>query len=240
MLKHLFLTVMLLHSVGSFAAEVSVFINHDDGGKTSQRHLNKFLSHLQNAGCPVVAVKEGKQPNLLFDPAPRSIAVDTHPEYQLIAKAKTLSGKTEVRSAIVVQASTGVKDIELLKGNWIGFISKQSWVGYHLPRKLLSDAGVNEENSPFYFVGNYIGAAAGLGHRDIQVAILAEPLAKRWAEVNNLGIVAVTDAIETGGWWVQKSLSEDLVSQCTKALVQLKRSQHKVVPAYIDGFEAVN
>ena len=109
-----------------------------------------------------------------------------------------------------------------------------------MPLKLLNKVNIDENNSHFYFVGNHIGSAAALNHRDVQVAIIAEPLAKRWADHNQLSIIAVTEAVETGGWWIHKSISSDVKLQCTKALTQLKKSQHMVLPAWIDGFEDVN
>jgi ABC-type phosphate/phosphonate transport system substrate-binding protein len=240
MLKVLFLILVLMPTF-SFSNTITVLINHDDGGKTSQRHLNKFLNILQEKGCRATAYNESKQPaQLVFDPAPRTIALDHYPDYQLIAIAKTLNNETSIRSAIVVQASTGITDLDSLRGNWFSFISKSSWPGYLLPIKLLNDANINKDNSHFYFVGNYIGSAAALGHQDVQVAIIAEPLAKRWAEVNNLAIVAVTEAVETGGWWIHNSILSEVKQQCTKALTQLNKSQHKVVPAWIDGFQEVN
>jgi len=239
MFKLLTLILVLLPTL-SFSNTVSVLINHDDGGKKSQRHLNKFLNILESKGCNAKAYSDSSQPaKLIFEPAPHTIAVNSHPDYQLIAIAKTLNNETTIRSAIVVQASTGITDLDTLRGNWFGFINKKSWPGYLLPIKLLNAANINKDNSHFYFVGNYIGSAAALGHQDVQVAIIAEPLAKRWAEVNNLAIVAVTEAVATGGWWIHKSASSKIKQQCTKALTQLKRSQHKVVPAWIDGFEEV-
>lgn len=239
MLKLLFLILVLLPTL-SFSNTVSVLINHDDGGKKSQRHLNKFINILQEKGCHAIAYSDSSQAaQLIFDPTPHNIAVSSHPDYQLIAIAKTLNNETSIRSAIVVQASTRITDLDTLRGNWFGFINKNSWPGYILPIKLLNAANINKDNSNFYFVGNYIGAAAALGHQDVQVAIIAEPLAKRWAEVNNLAIVAVTEAVATGGWWIHKSASSEIKQQCTNALTQLNKSQHTVVPAWIDGFKEV-
>ncbi|MBL0710530.1 MAG: PhnD/SsuA/transferrin family substrate-binding protein [Colwellia sp.] len=224
----------------SFANTITVLINHDDGGKKSQRHLKNFLNTLQDKGCPAVAYNDSDETaQLIFDPTPRKVAIKSHPDYQLIAIAKTLNNETNIRGAIVVQASTGITDLTSLRGSWFSFISKNSWVGYRLPLALLNDVNINEENSHFYFVGNYIGSAAALGHQDVQVAIIAEPLAKRWAELNNLAIVAVTEPVETGGWWIHQSISSKIKQECTDALIQLNKSQHKVVPAWIDGFEKV-
>jgi hypothetical protein len=239
MFKLLALIIVLMPAL-SFSNTVSVLINHDDGGKKSARHLNDFLNVLNEKRCHTSAYIDSNQPaQLIFDPTPHTIASNIHEGYKLLAIAKTLNNETTIRSAIVVQASTGIADLASLRGSWIAFISKDSWPGYHLPVKLLNNVNINEDNSHFYFVGNYIGSAAALGHNDVQVAIIAEPLAKRWADTNNLSIVAVTQAVETGGWWIHKSISPKIAKLCTQALTQLDKSQHKVVPAWIDGFVGV-
>ncbi|MCW8827153.1 MAG: hypothetical protein OQK78_12100, partial [Gammaproteobacteria bacterium] len=74
-------------------------------------------------------------------------------------------------------------------------------------------------------------------HSDVYAAVTAEPLAQRWAEYNNLSIVAVTDEVETGGWWMDRTLSEERMQRCAQALGRLDRSRHKALPAWIDGFE---
>jgi hypothetical protein len=236
MMRSLFFALLLIPSI-SLSADISISVNHDDGGKTNQRHLAKLSHALQTNNCNVKAHdNDDHAAQLIFDPAPHSKVRGSYSDYQLLAIAKTLNGDTQVRGAIVVQASTGITDLNTLKGSWFAFISENSWIGYKLPLNLLSQVGINENNSQFYFVGNYIGSAAALGHRDVQVAILAEPLARRWAKVNNLAIVALTDAVETGAWWIHKNTPEDVIQQCRDALLQLNKSQHKVLPAWIDGF----
>lgn len=237
MLTRLFIFLLVMPTL-SFASEVTVAINFDDGGKTHSRHFKKLLNILQDNHCHGVAYANSSEPvQLLFDPTPRSTAVRSHPDYQLIAIAKTLTGETHIRGAIVVQASTGITDLNTLRGNWFSFISKNSWTGYHLPLKLLNDANINEGNSHFYFVGNNFGSAAALGHQDVQVAILAEPLAKRWAKLNNLSTVALTEAVETGGWWIHNDVSPAIKAQCSQALTQLNKQAS--LPAWIGGFEAI-
>lgn len=239
MLRLLFFTLLLIPSV-ALSADISISVNHDDGGKTNPRHLKKLSHALQANSCNVKAHDDGKTAQLIFDPAPHSKVRSNYSDYQLLAIAKTLNGDTQVRGAIVVQASTGITDLNTLKGSWFAFISENSWIGYKLPLEVLSQVGINENNSQFYFVGNYIGSAAALGHRDVQVAILAEPLAQRWAKVNNLAIVAVTDAVDTGGWWIHKRTAKKDIQQCRHALLQLNKSQHKVLPAWIDGFAGID
>ena len=74
-------------------------------------------------------------------------------------------------------------------------------------------------------------------HSDVFACVTAAPLARRWAEGNDLSIVALTDEVETGGWWMQRSLSEEKIKNCTQAVSKLERSQLKALPTWIDGFE---
>lgn len=219
-------------------AELSVAIIHDDGGDARERHRRTLLEALDGEGCAVAPYDAGSAdtPQLLFDPAPVSMVKPQRPEYRLIARARSLDGSFEVRGTILVHAATGVSDLELLQGKWISFVDKASWPGYRLPVKLLQQAGVTESNSHYNFVGNHAGAVSALLHKDVHVAVMAEPLAQRWAEQNGLSIVAVTDAVETGGWWIHRRVSEAVVKRCTQAITRLKRFQHKALPAWIDGF----
>ena len=239
MLKLLIFLILLTPTL-SFSKNITISINHDDGGKTSQSHLANFLDALQASGCHAITHEDSNLPvQLLFDPAPHPHALKSHPDYELIAIAKTLNGDTEIRSAIVVRASSGLSELDSLKESWFAFTSKNSWSGYLLSLKLLNEANIDETNSHFYFTGNHIGSAAALNHNDVQAAIIAEPLARRWADHNQWYIVAVTEAIETGGWWIHKSVSSDVKLLCTSALTQLKKSQHKVMPAWVDGFTEI-
>ena len=217
---------------------ITLTINHDDGGKTGKRHLRNLLNILNKKGCNVVLPDASSTSllQLIFDPGPASIVKTQRPNYRFIARAKTLKGELNIRGAILVQASTGIKDLSLLRGEWFSFVNKNSWPGYLLPLQLLKNAGVNEDSSTFYFVGNHGGSVSALLHRDVRVAVLAEPLAKRWAEQNGLAIVAVTDKVDTGGWWMHRSVSDKLTQECINSLISLNRSQHKALPSWIDGF----
>ena len=217
---------------------VSIEINHDDGGKTGKRHRNTFLDALAREGCdgyPKDTTSDIK-PQLLFNPGPITETGKSLPDYRLIARAKTVDGEFALRGAVLVHASTGIKDLESLKGEWISFVGKKSWPGYLLPKKLLKKAGITENSNQFYFVGNHIGAVSALLHKDVHVAVMAEPLAKRWAEQNDLSIVAVTEAVETGGWWMHQSVSEEQTRICAQALTRLNRSHFKALPAWIGAF----
>ena len=216
---------------------VTITINHDDGGKLSKRHLRHLLDALSEAGCKAVLPEASDAPTqLVFDPRPVSVVMKQRPDYRLIARARTLDGELHVRGAILVHASRGITDVSSLKKEWISFVSKESWSGYHLPLQLLQQAGINESSNPFFFIGNHIGVVGALLHRDVHVAITAEPLARRWAEQNSLSIVAVTDEVETGGWWLQRSVPEKLTQNCSRAVMGLDGTRYKTLPAWIGSF----
>ncbi len=213
-------------------------VDHDDGGKTGIRHLRNLLNSLNKEGCRVVShdVSDGAPTQLAFDSRPISVARRARPDYRLIANAKTLDGKLSVRGTILVHASTGIDKLSSLQGERIAFVGKDSWSGYHMPLQLLNNAGVTERRDTFFYVGNHVGTISMLLHSDVFVAVTAEPLARRWAQANNLAIVAVTDEVETGGWWMHKSVSKKQMRNCAHALIKLDRTRHKTLPAWIDGF----
>ncbi|MES9898385.1 MAG: PhnD/SsuA/transferrin family substrate-binding protein [Sedimenticola sp.] len=220
------------------SASVTVKVDHDDGGKTGKHHMRNLLTALSEEGCSAIFHDASSEApaQLLFDSRPVSIAKYERTNYRLIARAKTLQGELSVRGAILVHASTGIDDLNTLQGERIAFMGKKSLIGYQLPLQLLHDAGVTEQRDAFYYVDNHIGTLSMLLHSDVYVAVTAEPLARKWAEYNDLSIVAVTDEVETGGWWMHRSLSEEKMKRCAQALGGLDRSRHKALPAWIDGF----
>lgn len=218
---------------------LSVAIKHDDGGKTSERHALTLINALAAEGCDNLSYTESAsaKPHLLFDSTPHPIAREQLPDYRLIARAKTLNNELTVKGAILIQASRGINDLSSLKGEWISFVGKTSWPGYHLPLKLLNKVGINKETNHFYFADSHVGSVSALLHRDVLISVAAEPLAQRWAKPNGLSIIAVTDEVETGGWWVQSSIPNARAKSCANALTQIGSSKLKALPAWIGGFQ---
>jgi len=230
---------VLLEQATADSTSITVSIDHDDGGRTGDRHIQNLLTALNENGCNTV-LHDGSGDGygqLLFDSRPISIAKKDRSDYRLIARAKTLEGKLSVRGAFLVHASTGIEDLITLQGERIAFVGKRSWSGYRMPLQLLHDAGVKEQRDTFFYVGNHVGVLSMLLHSDVFVAVIAAPLARRWAEANDLSVVALTDEIETGGWWMRRDLLNEQIKNCAHALSKMERSQHKALPAWIDGFE---
>jgi len=230
---------MLVGEAQADSTSITVSIDHDDGGKTGDRHYRNLLTALNKEGCNVV-LHDGSGDGLgqlLFDSRPVSLAKNDRLDYQLIARAKTLDGELSVRGAILVHASTGIEDLSTLQGMRIAFVGKGSWSGYHMPLQLLQEAGVKEQMDTFFYMGNHVGTISMLLHSDVFATVTAEPLARRWAEANDLSIVDLSEEVETGGWWIHRSLSDEQIKSCSLALGSMGRSQHKALPAWIDGFE---
>ena len=230
---------LLFNEAVADSGPVTVSIDHDDGGRTSDSYMDDLLAALNKNGCKAV-LNHNKGINnaqLLFDSRPVSITKKDRANYRLIAQAKTLEGKFSVRGAFLVHASTGIENLITLQGEQIAFIGKKSWSGYHMPMKSLQAAGVKEQMNTFFYVTNHVGAISMLLHRDVFATVTAAPLARRWAEANDLSIVALTDAVETGGWWMHRNISKDQIKSCSTALSKLEPSQLKALPAWISGFE---
>jgi len=219
------------------ATSITVSIDHDDGGRISDSYMQDLLAALNDNGCETILHAGDGPGQLLFDSRPVSIAKKDRSDYQLIARAKTLDGKLTVRGAFLVHASTGIEDLITLQGERIAFVGKKSWSGYHMPMRSLQDAGVKEQRDTFFYVGNHVGTISMVLHGDVFACVTAEPLASRWAEANDLSIITLTDEVETGGWWIHRSLTEKQIMSCTQSLSKLERSQLKALPTWIDGFE---
>ncbi len=157
----LYTTVILLLLLPAFAsaaqvlsdsAPVTVKVDHDDGGKTGNRHMLDLLVALNQEGCSAILhdAPTDIPAQLLFDSRPVYIAKKERPDYRPIARAKTLDGKSLVRGAILVHASTGIDDLKSLQAKRIAFVGKRSWIGYHLPLQLLHDADVKELRDTFF------------------------------------------------------------------------------------------
>jgi len=216
---------------------VTISVDHDDGGRIGVKYMQSLLTALNNNGCKAVLHNGDGPGQLLFDSRPVSIARKDRSDYRLIARSKTLEGKLTVRGAFLVHASTAVKDLAALQGVRIAFVGKGSWSGYHMPLRSLHKAGVKEEMNTFFYVGNHVGTVSMLLHSDVFATVTAAPLARRWAEANDLFIVALTEQVETGGWWIHGNVSEEQIKSCTLSLSKLEHSQIKALPAWIDGFE---
>jgi len=222
-------------------SSISVSVDHSDGGRQSDRQMRSLLTALNSEGCHAIVSKASSQApaQLHFDPTPVSNNKLEDVGYRLIARAITLEGKSSIRGAILVHASTGIDELTSLQGQRIAFVSKSSPTGYQEPVKLLFDAGVKDRWDTFFYVGNHVGAISMLLHGDTDVAVAAEPLAQRWAEYNGLSVVAVSDEVETGGWWIHNSVPNKSIHNCARALENLNRSNLKALPAWIGGFKNV-
>lgn len=220
------------------STSITVSTDYDDGGRVGDSYMQTLLAALNNNGCKTILHNgDGNDlAQLLFDSRPVSIAKKDRLNYRLIARAKTLEGKLTVRGAFLVYASTGIEDLITLQGKRIAFVGKKSWSGYHMALRSLHNAGVKEQMDTFFYVNSHVGTVSMLLHSDVFATVTAAPLARRWAEANDLSIVALTDKVETGGWWIHRSLSDKQIKNCAQSLSKLERSQLKALPAWIDGF----
>lgn len=220
---------------------LTLSINHDDGGRTSQRHLKTLLNALRENNCRVVAFSAdaSTSADLVFDSQPPEEARNEREGYQFIAQSLTPEGKSVVRGAVVVKASTGIANLKSLQGERIAFVSENSWAGYRLPQQMLQEAGITPERDTVFFVSSHDGAVAMMLHGDVFAAAVAEPLATRWAKANDFSIIQASEPVATGGWWLREGVSDDVGKRCANAFGLLSKGDMKALPGWIAGFEVV-
>lgn len=217
-------------------------IRSGDGGSTSTHALGALESALGGAGCPVsvTPLGAGHPPTdsvrLLFDHAPLEAATPPAPGFRPLAQALAADGETTLRGAWVVPAAAGITALTTLANEPLAFVAPPSPSGHAAPRQLLARAGVTPQEWSIIQADDHLGALSLMIHGDAFAAAMAEPVARQWAEVNRLTILAVTEPVTTGGWWIHTSLPSDLATTCALALSRLTPAQRKALPDWIEGF----
>lgn len=242
----LLLWLALLLPWSGLAADepLPAFIRQGDGGRTTLGARDTLAGALTAAGCPVqVALLGATDPPpaeaaLVYDHAPLTAGAPLGAGFRPLAQALTSSGATAVRGAVVVHQSVGLTSLTPLGGEPIAFVSPHSPSGYLAPRQLLDRRKVALQEERFVFVNDHVGALSMLIHRDVYAAVLAEPVAREMAAENRLVIVATTDPITTGGWWVREGLPAEEARACATALERLQPEQRLALPQWIGGFAA--
>jgi hypothetical protein len=238
-----FLPLSPAYSTTNNKTVLQVLIRTGDGGQQKTRHIRKLKTLLTSKGCPAkVELIKNDTPtpsstDLEFAPEPVSITKKRLTNFRLMAQARTIENKTKIGGAVITKKATGIDDLALLTKKRFSFVSPFSHSGYLLQIKMLKDAGVTPDPEQVIFVGNHVGAASMLLHGDTFAATVAAPLARDWLTINKeLSIVAQSPLVETGGWWINRRVSEKQALVCAKIISQIKGYKLKLFPSWVGGF----
>jgi len=145
-------------------------------------------------------------------------------------------------SSILVRGSTGITDLKSLQGVRIAYLSTESKIGFAIPQAMFKSIGLNHASDRITLTQTNVGAMSLLLHKDVFAAAIASPLAAKWAKANDLKVVAESEAVRAGGFFVKNSLSKLKIEKCQKAFISMSektrenKSLLRTFPAWIAGF----
>jgi len=238
------LLLPLLASMGVSSEPLSFKLMVGEGGAQSSKAKLSFEAYMSESDCDVKVsfVKDDiNGSSLSFSAKPLLGMLIDEKKYEPLVQVRTYKNYP-LTSAVLVKASTGIKDLNSIEGERLSVISKSSYLGWERIQKLYSEANTELVNKDIYETGGYEGAIALLLHGDVFSAALPGPLARRWLTANKLIIVAESDELNIGEIRVKKALSEVKKHACKKALISLERANRRdkrmsIFPAWVEGFK---
>ena len=230
------------NTVGAEAPSL-LYIDSSEGGDVSIRNVDRLKKHLLKYQCDVDIVigdldKAVKQSaSFIFSPLDRLLPAD----YLILTNIKVINDEP-LSSSILVRNSTGISDIKSLEGVRFALLNKGSVTGYQLPLSILNQAEIRPNFEKVTLVQSNMSAISLLLHKDVFAAAIATPLAEKWANANDLRVVATSDSVSSGALLVNKKVSLETTQKCLSAFKiltldnsKLKRVM-KVFPAWVAGF----
>ena len=223
--------------------QLSLYIETTEGSEPSKRRADKLKKYFHLKQCPIQKISYGNQAaastnsDFIFIPLQPPLP----DRFVKLADINIVNGE-KLSASIVVRKSTAIKDVSNLDGIYIAFLSPDSVTGYKLQQRIFKDAGVAHDEKKITYALRNVAAVALLLHKDVFAAAIATPLAKKWAKLNGLLIVATSEEVEAGGLWVNQSVSTELIENCSKAFGQLSKKGinnkylMKFFPAWVESF----
>lgn len=227
----------------SLAERLLILTN--EGSESSKTRLTALKNYLGEKGCFLEQIETANQlpepllHSLVFFP----LKPKAHPGYSPLAKLAVLNNQS-LSTSILVRESTGVENLAQLADMHLGFLTKDSVLGYELPKHMLQKAGVELKNdNKIVLSETNASAMVLLLHGDVFASVLATPLVDKWATVNGLKAIAQSEALEPGGVYIFSSENQQFRQACSNAFQNLNpnnpqhRSLFKLFPAWVDGFQ---
>ena len=245
-IKIIGLLITLFASIANAGNGFSFYINATEGGDISALRISHLKNYFKQQQCDIETIETGNQSttasdfDIIFMPLKQKMPRS----YKKIFDLKVID-KQVLSGSILVRASTGIQDIKNLAGVRIAFLSPHSTTGFGLQKTLFDNVGVTLQKDRITYTQTNIGAMSLLLHRDVFAAAVATPLARKWAKANNLHIVIESKSVETGGIWINNSISKDDQTACQQSFLDLFKNKNKreikkllrIFPAWIDTFE---
>lgn len=222
---------------------LSLFIDSNEGGQFFEKRRDQLKQFLINKKCDVRTIKIGNEHqsdtkyDLIFKPLKKKLSSDYIQQLSI-----KIVDNTPLTASIMVRKSTGIQSLESLNNIHIALLSDQSELGYWLPLEIFDQAGITFSKHKITFTQNNLAAASLLMHKDVFAAVIATPLANRWAVTNDLIMVRKTRELVAGGIWFHKNISDQTANLCSKAFTSLNQSDRRnkkllsIFPGWVESF----
>ena len=241
----LFISIGLFVPANTILANDSIhlYIDTSEGGTVSNFRLQSLKKYLRLKQCSIDEISYGNKiaDGSKFEFIFTALQPSLPKQFVKIADLKIIHNE-KLSGSIIVRGATGINNIANLAGVHIAFLSPESITGYQLQQNLFKAALINHSEDKITFTQTNLAAISLLLHKDVFAAAIATPLAKKWAETNDLIIVATSKEVKTGGLWVQQGVSSDIIDNCAKAFVQITKAEAgnqkllRLFPAWLDSF----
>lgn len=237
------LVAAMVHVEAAAIGEFKFSVPQGEGGSMSPRARQAFEQHMKESECPVRVesrAQNDEAAEIVFSVMPASAAKAAAQSTTYHLAARTYEN-TPLTVTVLVKANTGINSLESLEGERLALVSKTSVLGFEPVRELFADAGVDFNQNPLFITGSYEGVATLLLHGDVFAAALPAPLSARWAETNELSVVAQSLTPLAGYVTISDSVAVERRQACIKALQTLERTSPRdnrmdVFPLWVEGF----
>lgn len=222
--------ILMADTVNPLSMTIETYLNPT----INEDQLFTMNEWLQSNNCKIT-IQSGREKNsdLLF-----SVFLENNVSPQPVLMAKTRGGEP-LKDVWLVHRSTGANELSSISGQRVALLPQSSLLGHQAPVKQLTDAGLKIDDLTIYTSEEYQGAIALLLHGDVMAASAPLPLAKPWANANDLTILTNNEAVYVSGIW---QLSANLITQeCIDAFVNIERESRqdlkmKIFPEWLEGF----
>lgn len=224
---------------------LTMLIDSSEGGEISDKRKDQLKKFLKNNQCNVqtIGFDDEHQSNTKYDLIFKPIKKNPGSDYSRQLSIKVLDD-TPLTASIMVRKSTAIESLGNLASIHIAFLSEKSELGYQLPIELFDQAGVTFTKHNITFTQSNLAAVSLLMHKDVFAAVIATPLARRWAITNDLSVVSKTRELVPGGIWFHENMSDQRAKLCSDAFMSLNQSDRRakkllsIFPGWIESFTA--
>ncbi len=176
----------------------------------------------------IEAMRAGHIDMAWFGPFSYVLAAKEANAEALVVGVRSDSGLTTYRSIFVTQADSGIKSLEDLKGHSFAFVDPASTSGNLIPRKILTEKGINPEQdfSAISYAGTHNAVQLAVANGSVDAGADSDNSYNRMVEAEEIDpnvnvIIHTSDPIPGSPIAVRGDLPEQLKKRIQEALITM-------------------